>query len=86
MDYNADGHAVKVADAYISRNGRQHMRKSTIGWKLCVKWKDGTTTWERLEDLNESYTVEVAEDAVAQSIDNEPAFSWWVPRTLKKRK
>jgi hypothetical protein len=29
--------------------------------------------------------VEVAEYAVAQSIDNEPAFVWWVPYTLKKR-
>jgi hypothetical protein len=24
----------------------------TKGWKLCVKWKDGTTSWERLADLN----------------------------------
>ena len=85
VDYKTDGHAVKVADAYISRNGRQHMRKTTIGWKLCVRWKDGTTTWERLADLKESYPVEVAEYAVAQSIDNEPAFSWWVNHTLKKR-
>jgi len=27
----------------------------------------------------------VAEYAVAQSIDNEPAFAWWVPYTLRKR-
>lgn len=35
--------------------------------------------------MKESYPVEVAEYAVAQSIDNEPAFVWWVPYTLKKR-
>jgi hypothetical protein len=85
VDYKTDGHAVKVADMYITRNGRQHMRKTTIGWKLCVQWKDGTTTWERLADLKESYPVEVAEYAAAQGIDNEPAFLWWVPHTLKKR-
>jgi hypothetical protein len=85
VDYKSDGHAVKVADMYVTRNGRQHMRKTTIGWKLCVQWKDGTTTWERLADLKESYPVEVAEYAVAQGIDHEPAFVWWVPYTLKKR-
>jgi hypothetical protein len=85
VDYKTDGHAVKVADMYITRNGRNHMRKTTIGWKLCVQWKDGTTTWERLADLKESYPVEVAEYAAAQGIDNEPAFVWWVPHTLKKR-
>lgn len=35
--------------------------------------------------MKESYLLEVAEYAVAQSIDNEPAFVWWVPYTLKKR-
>jgi hypothetical protein len=29
--------------------------------------------------------VEVAEYSVAQGIDHEPAFVWWVPYTLKKR-
>jgi hypothetical protein len=27
----------------------------TKGWKLCVKWKDSTTSWEQLADLKESY-------------------------------
>jgi hypothetical protein len=85
VDYKSDGHAIKVADMFVSRNGRQHMRKTTIGWKLCVQWKDGTTTWERLADVKESYLVEVAEYAVAQGIDHKPAFVWWVPFTLKKR-
>jgi hypothetical protein len=71
---------------FVIRNGRQHMRKTTIGWKLCVQWKDGTTTWERLTDLKESYPVEAAEYAVAQGIDHEPSFVWWVLTfTLKKR-
>jgi hypothetical protein len=85
VDYKSDGHAIKVADMFVIRNGRQHMRKTTIGWKFCVQWKDGTTTWERLAGLKESYPVEVAEYAVAQGIDHEPAFVWWVPFTLKKR-
>jgi hypothetical protein len=46
----------------------------------------GTTTWERLAELKESNPVEVAEYSVASGIDSMPAFKWWVPYTLKKRK
>jgi hypothetical protein len=47
VNYKSDGHAIKVADMFVIRNGRQqHRRKTTICWKLCVQWKDGTTTWD----------------------------------------
>ena len=35
--------------------------------------------------MKESNPVEVAEYARARSVDDEPAFAWWVPYTLKKR-
>jgi hypothetical protein len=39
--------AVKKEDKNVySHNGNQHYQKMTKGWKLCVKWKDGTTSWE----------------------------------------
>ena len=84
-DYKTDGHAVAHADRHITVAGKQHLRKTTKGWHLCIQWKDGTTTWERLADVKESNPIEVAEYAVAQGIDHEPAFAWWVPHTLKKR-
>jgi hypothetical protein len=41
----------KSADhLYVTVNGRNHQRRSTKGWKLCVLWKDGTTSWEPLSD------------------------------------
>ena len=60
------------------------MRKTTAGWHLCVLWKDGSTSWEWLADLKESYPVQVAEYAVAQGLDHEPAFAWWGLYVLKK--
>jgi hypothetical protein len=78
--------AVKKEDKYVySHNGNQHYRKMTKGWKLCVKWKDGTTSWERLADLKESYPIEVAEFAISRDIHDEAAFAWWVPYVLAKR-
>jgi hypothetical protein len=52
---------------------------------LCVEWKDGTTSWERLADLKESNPVEVAEYAATNKLHDEPAFAWWLPHVLKKR-
>ena len=85
VDHKFDGNAVKHADRFVTVNGKQYAKKTTAGVKLCTKWKGGSTTWERLADLKEAYPVQVAEYAVAQGIDHEPAFAWWVPYTLKRR-
>lgn len=37
VDYKSDGHAVKVVDVFVFLDGRRHMRKNTIGWKLWVQ-------------------------------------------------
>jgi hypothetical protein len=65
VDHTSDSHAVKKADQMIVINGRSCKRKTTKGWMLCIQWKDGTTTWERLGELKESNPVEVAEYAVS---------------------
>ena len=62
------------------------LRKSTIGWKLLELWKNGMEQWIPLSDLKASNPVEVAEFAKSRRIDDEPAFKWWVPYTLKKER
>ena len=42
-------------------------------------------TWKRLADFKEANPIEVADYAMTKGIHREPAFSWWVPYTLKKR-
>jgi hypothetical protein len=42
-------------------------------------------SWERLTTLKDSYPVELAEFAKARGIDNEPAFAWLVPSTIRRR-
>jgi hypothetical protein len=60
------------------------MKKSTKGWQLCVQWKDGSASWERLADVKESNPIEVAEHSVARGFESKPGFAWWVDFTLKK--
>ena len=61
------------------------MRKTTVGWKFNIKWRDGTTTWVSLKDIKESNPIEVAEYVTARDIQDKPEFAWWVPYTLRKR-
>ena len=56
------------------------------GVKVCACWKNGTTSWERMVDIKQSYPLELAEYAIAQGINKTPAFAWWVPYVLGKRK
>jgi len=58
----------------MSNNGNIHPRCTTEGWKLCTRWKDGSTSWENLKDIKESYPIQVAEFAVSQGLGNLPAF------------
>ena len=85
-DHRKDQSAVTKDTQYVvTKRGNQKLRQTTIGWDLCVLWKDGTQQWIGLKDLKESNPVEVAEYAKANGIDDEPAFKWWVPYTLRKR-
>lgn len=86
IDYSKDNTAVDKSDKFVTtRSGRRRLRKTTAGWKLLVVWKDGSEQWVPLKLLKESNPVDVAEFAQARGINDEPAFSWWVPYTLKKR-
>jgi hypothetical protein len=82
--HKTDGHELERADMYIKVGSNRQIRKTTKGWHLCVAWKDGTTSWERLADLKESNPVEVAEYTTTNNLHDEPDFSWWVPHVLKK--
>ena len=75
VDHAKDGSAVSIDDFHIIVNGQKKVRKTTKGWKLCVLWKDRTTSWEALKDLKESNPVEVTEYAVVNQIVLEAAFT-----------
>ena len=52
MDFKSYGMAVRGKDAFIHRCGSNRNIQRTIKvWILLIKWKDGTSTWERLNNL-----------------------------------
>ena len=58
--------------------------KLTTGWKICCLWKNGSTLWEKLSNVKESYLVQTDEFAIKQVIDHECAFNSWDKHMLKK--
>jgi hypothetical protein len=86
IDWMQTNEAVKDEENFqVSHNGNLHKRQTTKGWKLCVRWKDQSTSWEPLKDLKQSFPIQVAEFAVKQGLNEKPAFRWWVNNTLKRR-
>ena len=84
-DYRRNKSEITHANQKKDRaDGRTYMRRSTVGWQICVTWKDGSSTWEKLSDMKESHPIKSAEYSVSQGIEFEPAFNYWVPFTLKK--
>ena len=87
IDHQRDpSQAIPIEDKYIMTKSRQkQLRRTTKGWKLLIKWKDKSEAWISLADMKEVHLVETAEYARARGISSEPAFTWWVPYTLRKR-
>ena len=86
VDHRSNSSAVPKSEKYIiTQSGQRRLRQTTVGWKLLVAWRDGSETWVPLKDIKESNPVDVAEYAKASDIDDEAAFAWWVPYTLRKR-
>ena len=81
-----DSCAVSEEDSFVeSYNGNKVRKRTTVGWSICVQWKGGETSWVPLKDLKEAYPVQLAEYAVANEIEKEPAFAWWVKDFLRRR-
>jgi hypothetical protein len=75
----------------VIRMGTKHMEMTlwrygvtTKGCNLCVEWKDGTTSWDRSDDLKESDPVEVDEYDATNNLHSYPYFAWWVPHVLNR--
>jgi hypothetical protein len=86
VDHKRDNSAISIADAYTTgRAGNRIPKITTRGWQLLCQWRDGSSDWIPLVDLKDSNPVELAEYAVANKVQEEPAFKWWVSTVLRKR-
>ena len=84
--WRTDGTQIKEGDSLIHiSNGNKRRRETTKGWGVCIQWKYGSSTWNQVKDVMESFLVQLAEYAVLNQITDEPAFAWWKNKVLNKR-
>ena len=78
--------AVDKADQYRQVGNKQVKRKTLAGWDIEVEWVNGSSSWFPLKEVKNSNSVELAEYAMHNCLNLEPAFDWWVRDTLKRKK
>jgi hypothetical protein len=74
VDHRNDGHTVTHDDVNIKHWSNIQVRKTMISWHLCVEWKDGTTSWERLAYIKQSNPMDVVDYAASKELKDEPDF------------
>ena len=83
-DHRRDDTAVHIVNGYTTtKRGRRLPKTTTKGWQLLCQWRDGISYWVSLKHLKDSNPIQLAEYAVANCIQEEPAFKWWVAHTLR---
>ncbi len=76
VDQRTDGSEVKQQDAFIQAGTvTKRCEEATKEWEILVQWKDGSSTWVSLEDMTNSYPVQLAEHVTQKRIAGEPAFA-----------
>ena len=82
VGHRKNGDAVPKEDGFhVGLNWNRHPKRTTKGWEIAVELVDGSQVWMPLKDVKDGYPIDLAEYAVAQQIETEPAFHWWVPQT-----
>ena len=48
--------------SYLIRenNTSDHTERDTKGWEVCIQWKYGSSTWNQVKDVKESFLVQLA--------------------------
>ena len=52
VDHKKNDNAITRTENYVvDSRGKQQYKRSSKGWEVCVRWKNGSTTWEKLCDF-----------------------------------
>ena len=70
---------------FLSKCGNRNPVVTTKGWDHRITWKDGSSTWVPLSYLKNAEPLLVAKYAKTIGIQDEPAYKWWVPHTLREQ-
>ena len=78
--------SIENSDGYTKDSkGRRSRKITTKGYDFLTKFMNSSESWIPLADLKEYNPLEIAEYAISNKLEKEPAFAWWVPHVIKKQ-
>jgi hypothetical protein len=54
-------------------------------WKICLRWKEGSSSWHHSSEVKNSYSIESAAHGLKNDLQNLPAFQWRVKHPIRQR-
>jgi len=94
IDYKSNLKAVRKDNQQIVHNGRNSLRRSTVGWHLCVQWKDGKHIIALVKERStrflkktHKFGIEVPRSvAEAYALDKKNSNTLWADSIAKEMK
>ena len=68
----------KLLQDWTLKNGQKVPKQTTKGHQLLLQFCGNETEWMDLQTVKDSNPIEVAEFAIVNQLDQQPAFAWWV--------
>jgi len=85
-DHRALKDTIPISEGtFTTSYGATRKARTIRRWEIYVRWRGVSTDWITLKYFKDSYPIKLAEYAVINKINDEPAFAWWVPYVFKKR-
>jgi hypothetical protein len=69
------GHEYEPLTIDNSITNENLVSKSTEGWEICLQWTDGSTSWQPMIDVKNSFPVQLADYALCSKLQEEAGFS-----------
>ena len=58
VNYHKSNKAISVSSQKVVHRDQSFMCRSTVGWQICIQWKEGSTAWQDIKDMKESHPVD----------------------------
>ena len=70
IDHRNDGTELQEGEASIKNSsGVTWNVETTKGWECLIQWHDGSTTWNKMKNVKDSYQVQLAKYAVENNLE-----------------
>lgn len=79
------GHVIEILTGTYLNHGIERPVVTTKGWSIRLQWINGYSSWKPLKEVKYTFVIETAKYTITHKLQNEPAFKWWVNKTLKHR-